>query len=492
MGAHKWANIVCKTWTNPESNGDSQAYVLWGLHALVPTRSSFTGGFVISKFMRQLSPVFLTATLAGGGLLGCSEDDQSIKPRPDASTGVPDAGGPAPVDSGTPADSGNLADAGTGTGPSVDVSTKAADLRVTLNLMLGEHMILASKATGAALGGRTTEYAAYKARLDSNGTEIGALVKAAYDEPSEMMFNSIWAAHNGFFVDYTLGVAANDQMKKDKAVSDLTTVYVPQFSMLISGATGLSMTVVAAQTMQHVMLTKAVVDAQATPNNAAATYTAIRAAFAHMKMLADPLAMGIASTKPALFPGNPAAAAVDLRVVLNQKLQEHMYLASFATGAAIGGRMAEFTAAGTELDNNGKELGAAVKGLFGDGAETMFNTIWSAHNGFFVEYTVGAAMAPPDEAKKTQAVSNLTTMYVPQFSGLLAGATSTQTTDWAPGVTAHVLMTKDVVDAQVANKTSTAETATAVATKDLMSARHMQMLGDPLAKAIVAKVPEKF
>ncbi|MDQ6900623.1 MAG: hypothetical protein M3072_14150 [Candidatus Dormibacteraeota bacterium] len=101
--------------------------------------------------------------------------------------------------------------------------SKAADLRTKLNLLLGEHLILASKATGAALGGRSDEFAAYGDALNKNGTDIGAMVGAAYGADAQNKFNQIWSAHNGFFVDYTTGVAKNDKAMQDKAVGDLTT-----------------------------------------------------------------------------------------------------------------------------------------------------------------------------------------------------------------------------------------------------------------------------
>ena len=115
------------------------------------------------------------------------------------------------------------------------------------------------------------------------------------------------------------------------------------------------------------------------------------------------------------------ASGVDLRVALNQLLQEHLYLASFATGAALGGRADEFAAAGGALNTNGTDLGAAIGSLYGDEAKDEFNKIWSAHNGFFVDYTTG--VATKDKAMQDKAVQDLTTIYVPQFADFLAGAT---------------------------------------------------------------------
>jgi hypothetical protein len=53
-------------------------------------------------------------------------------------------------------------------------------------------------------------------------------------------------------------------------------------------------------------------------------------------------------------------------------------------------------------------------------------------------------------------------------------------------VKTHVLTLKDVVDAQAAGDQAKAYTALRAAT------RHMSMIGDPLAGAIVKQFPDKF
>jgi len=125
-------------------------------------------------------------------------------------------------------------------------------------------------------------------------------------------------------------------------------------------------------------------------------------------------------------------------------------------------------------------IGAA----FGSAAKDSFNKIWSAHNGFFVDYTTG--VATKDQAKMDKAVSDLTTMYLPQFADFLAGATGLPNDALTALIKEHVLTTKAVVDAQGTKD------YTAAAKADQTAGRHMEMIGDPLAKAIVAKVPDKF
>ncbi len=385
----------------------------------------------------------------------------------------------------TPAPSEAPSDApSTEPGPSaatVMTDTAAADLRTQLDLKLGAHIIFASKATGAALGGRADEFAAYGGLLNTNGTDLGAMIGSVYGADAETQFNLIWSAHNGFFVDYTTGVAKKDQAMQDKAVENLTTVYVPDFSALIATATGLPLEAVTGLITDHVLQTKAIVDAQGAEDFTAA-YAATRTAYAHMSMIGDALATAIVTQNS--IDGDPANAGVDLRVGLNMLLQEHLYVASAATGAALGGRTDEFGAAGTTLNTNGTDLGAAIGSLYGPEAGDQFNLIWSAHNGFFVDYTTG--VAKKDQAMQDKAVQDLTTVYVPDFAEFLAGATDLPVDVLTTLITDHVLTTKAIVDAQAT------EDWTAIAAADLTAADHMQMIGDPLAAAIVAKLPAKF
>jgi hypothetical protein len=365
----------------------------------------------------------------------------------------------------------------------VVTDSAAADLRTALDLKLGEHIIFAAKATGAALDGRADEFAAYGGLLNTNGTDLGAMIGSVYGDAAKDEFNRIWSAHNGFFVDYTTGVATGDTAMSDKAVQDLTTIYVPEFSALIAGATGLPEDAVTGLVTDHVLQTKAIVDAQAAKDFDAA-YAAIRAAYAHMQMIGDALATAIVGQNAATIEGDPDNAGVDLRVALNQLLQEHLYLASSATGAALGGRSDEFAAAGGALNTNGTDLGAAIGSLYGDEAKDEFNRIWSAHNGFFVDYTTG--VATEDQAVMDKAVQDLTTVYLPEFATFLAGATDLPVDAVTALVQDHILTTKAIVDAQATGDWAAASAA------DQEAGQHMQMIGDPLAAAIVAKLPDAF
>src|SRR5215510_2492836 len=56
----------------------------------------------------------------------------------------------------------------------------AADLRATLTSLLGEHVLLAASATGAALGGRQAQFEAAAAALDANSVDIAEAIGSVY------------------------------------------------------------------------------------------------------------------------------------------------------------------------------------------------------------------------------------------------------------------------------------------------------------------------
>ena len=130
-----------------------------------------------------------------------------------------------------------------------------------------------------------------------------------------------------------------------------------------------------------------------------------------MQMIGDAIAPAIVAKFPDKFAGDPSNKGVDFRVALNQLLQEHLYLASFATGAALGGRNDEFAAGGGALNTNGTDSVPRSAASTATTRRTQFNKIWSAHNGFFVDYTTG--VATKDQAMQDKAVQDLTTVYVP-------------------------------------------------------------------------------
>jgi hypothetical protein len=190
-------------------------------------------------------------------------------------------------------------------------------------------------------------------------------------------------------------------------------------------------------------------------------------------------AHGMAS--PASTTATPAAT---LRAGLNTLFAEHVYLAAAATGAALGGREAEFKAAAGALDANSVAIAQAIGSVYGKDAEGAFLPLWRRHIGFVVDYTVGAAGR--DSARQEKAVNELVA-YTQDLGAFLASANpNLPRSVVADLVKHHVVTLKEVVDAQAAKDPARAYTAVRTA------AGHMRQIADPLAEAIVKQFPDRY
>lgn len=193
------------------------------------------------------------------------------------------------------------------------------------------------------------------------------------------------------------------------------------------------------------------------------------------------MSAGADMASPASTSATPAAS---LRTALNGLFAEHVYLASAATGAALGGREAEFKAAAGALDANSVAIAQAVGSVYGKDAEAAFLPLWRRHIGFVVDYTAGAAGA--DRARQDKAVNDLVA-YTQDLGAFLSSANpNLPKAVVADLVKHHVVTLKEVVDAQASKDPARAYTAVRRA------AGHMQQIADPLAEAIVKQFPDRF
>jgi copper chaperone CopZ len=362
-------------------------------------------------------------------------------------------------------------------------ATPAAGLRAGLNALLSEHVYLAAAATGAALAGRQPEFQAAAAALDANSVDVARAIGSVYGPDAEKAFLPLWRKHIGMVVDYTVGAATNDRAKQDKAVTDLVG-YTQDFGAFLASANpNLPKAVVADLVKHHVLTLKAVIDAQVARDQEKA-FTALRTGAGHMQMIADPLAGAIVKQFPDRIAGSTETPAAALRTVLNLALREHVYLASAATNAALGGRDAEFKASAGALDANSVAVAKAIGSVYGVEAEKAFLPLWRKHIGMVVDYTVGAATS--DRAKQDKAVNDLLG-YTQDFGAFLSAANpNLPKSVVADLVKHHVVTLKAVIDAQAAKDHGRAFTALRA------GAGHMQTIADPLAEAIVTQFPDKF
>jgi hypothetical protein len=366
---------------------------------------------------------------------------------------------------------------------SKESATSAADLRVGLNSLLGEHVLIAAVATSHALGGRDAAFKGAVGGLDANSVDISKAIGSVYGADAEKAFLPLWRKHIGFFVDYTSGVATKDKAKQEKAVADLVG-YSSDFGAFLNSANpNLPKNVVADLVKGHILTLKEVVDAQAAGDWPKA-YAATRSAYGHMHMIGDPLAAAIAKQFPQKFSGAPDSAAANLRNTLNLALREHAILAAMATGSALGARTAEFNAAAGAVDANSIDIAKAIGSVYGTDAEKAFLPLWRKHIGFVVDYTTG--LATKDKAKQDKAVSDLI-RYADDFGAFLSSANpNLPKSAVADLVKGHILTLKDVVDAQATKEWPKVYSNLRMATS------HMAMIADPLGAAIAKQFPDRY
>ena len=218
----------------------------------------------------------VTAALATGAGACGGKDEEAAADRPMAATKTT-----APASSAAPSP-----------------ATPAADLRVTLDRLLGEHAHLAIAATQKGYAGQP-DFKQVAAALDRNSVELADAIGSVYGPDAREEFlngGSKWRDHIGFFVDYTVAKAKNDKAGQKKAVRDLMG-YIASFSTFLAKATGLPQPAVEKGITAHVMQLKGQVDAYAAGNHGKSAQLT-RDAYAHMFETGDTLAGAIVEQSP--------------------------------------------------------------------------------------------------------------------------------------------------------------------------------------------------
>ncbi|MCA0971121.1 S-layer homology domain-containing protein [Halobacillus litoralis] len=113
--------------------------------------------------------------------------------------------------------------------------TPAAELRSGLNFLLSEHFALALQAMQNGIEG-SDEYEANVATLTQNTQELSATIASVYGEEGGEAFEELWSSHIGFFVDYVVATANEDEEAKEEALANLDG-YRQDFSEFMSTAT---------------------------------------------------------------------------------------------------------------------------------------------------------------------------------------------------------------------------------------------------------------
>ena len=315
-----------------------------------------------------------------------------------------------------------------------DSELPADDLRLTLEQQLGAHASLAINAMRNGLAG-AEEFEESAAILERNTTDLTSSIELVYGAEGADAFEQMWSEHIGFFVQYTQGLAADDQAMQDEALAQLEQ-YRQDFGDFIETASegNIPGDAVAEGLQVHVDQLVEQIDAYDQQDFATA-YRLERDAYAHMFETAQALAGGIAAQFPDRFPsdahdqvslGGHAAtvrpvqaeeqvAAIDLQSLLGQQLGEHALLAQSAMRKGFAGAP-DFDESAAALDGNTQNLTDSIELVYGAEGADAFEQMWSDHIGFFVDYTVG--LAGGDEQQRDEALAQLE-QYRQDFSDFI-------------------------------------------------------------------------
>jgi len=255
-----------------------------------------------------------------------------------------------------------------------ELDAPATQLRITLGQLLAEHAFLVLDAIrGTTLA--SPDASAAKAALDANSSDLTRAIGSVYGGTAANAFDPLWRTHIDLILGYARAKASGDQaaMDADRAALD---AYRRTFAAFLAKANpNVDASAEAEALRLHIEQLLAYTDA-----NFDRAYAAQRAAFEHMFMFGDQLALAIARQFPKRFSGaNVAfAPAAELRVTLDRLLAEHLVLIAEATRAQLSSAPDRSAAAKAIADNTG-ELRVAVASVYGDAAGGAFVRAWQQH-----------------------------------------------------------------------------------------------------------------
>jgi hypothetical protein len=292
--------------------------------------------------------------------------------------------------------------------------SKAVDLRVRLDLLLGEQVMVVAKQAAAAAS-HNDEYTGYATLLTTNGNDIVAVIGSAFGNQAAAQFKQAWDIQNGYLVDYTIGVVTHNAAKANGAMSGLQDGFVPQFAQVMASLTQLPVGTMTRDSTQRVNEMKTVLDDELAQSYAT-MYPDLHSAYMDGSAIGDALAKRIAQLFSDKFPGEPVSKAADVRVSLNALLQEHAFLATMATDAVVGARAADGAAALGALADNRKTLVTVLGGVLGAAAEARFADVWA---------TVDAGLIAYASSGDAGAASRLSADFASHTSALVPAAAET-------------------------------------------------------------------
>lgn len=189
----------------------------------------------------------------------------------------------------------NTSDQATTEPPAQTVTTKAADFRTALNGLFREHAAVTVPALKAELH-EDPDQAALKQAVDTNSEALANAINGVYSGKKEA-FLDLWQQHIGYYSDYLMGAANEDENAKQVAKDNLSDFADSLAKFLTELNTELSQDDVREATALHGEQVTKMMDAMVAGNSEAVSGLS-HEAYEHMGTFADMLAKAIVEQMP--------------------------------------------------------------------------------------------------------------------------------------------------------------------------------------------------
>ena len=297
-----------------------------------------------------------------------------------------------------------------------DSPAPTADVRLTLERLLGHHAVLMIRLMRGPIDKEPTFVVAAQQALDRNTNELVSAVAQVYGADAGTEFRSMWQEHIAALQQYSQAVASGDADGRRQASSTLRS-YSAQYGDLIERVTHgrLASAVVAEGVARHIRHMVRATDAYADGHYEQA-FEMERVAYAAMFATGKALAGAAHHDAHGELPVAVDSPSESLRSGLGRLLGEHVELAFDATRAIVAGQPAAGAAA-QALNANTADILAAMNGAVGAEAASSFGEVWATHIDALVAFSV--AVADNDDAAQSKARASLD-RFPGRLSSLLA------------------------------------------------------------------------
>lgn len=167
-----------------------------------------------------------------------------------------------------------------------------SDLRLTLDRLLGEHMVLAAEAMRAGITD-APDFEAARRSLDQNTTDLSAAVASVYGPAAGSAFKDVWSEHLNAYIQFVTALAADDSGDRASSLESLHAYHDRIAEFLATASPQLDREAVAGLIRRHVqaLITQAEATAEGDPERAvAATREGYDGTFEVGAALADAIA----------------------------------------------------------------------------------------------------------------------------------------------------------------------------------------------------------